>query len=336
MSKASMPKSLRLLALVVAACALVLASAITASAATVHLRIEGATKTQFNGDVTTNGRSVPGGVDRPECRSTTTARDFPAANGLTAVADALGEANMSTSGTQYGWGTMLCSANGEFPASTTAGWLFRLNQQDSTTPNGYVTGTDPLSNGDSLLIYMSPSYGYFTSSLELKLPNTANPGVPVTGYVDSYDTGTDVKSTGPGAAISGGGASSTSGADGSFSITFPTAGKFLVTAERDKSIRGSQWVTVSEAAQPAPVLPPTQKQVNQQRRIAARAKCRATFETHKGLEFRLCIRTANQMGRNLTSRQRRINARARCVINYPTKGSSNRTRCIRDANRIGR
>lgn len=336
MSKAKMPKLRRTLAITLVAALFTALGATVASAASVHLRIEGATKTQFNGDVTTNPGSVPGGTNRPECAANSTAASFTSANSLTAVADALGSANMSTTGTIYNFGTMLCSVNGEFPPDSAGGWLIRINQQDSTAPGGYVTATNPLSNGDSVLFFMSPSYGYYTSSLELRLPTTANPGVPVTGYVDSFNTGTDAKSPGSGAAISGGGGSATSGADGSFSLTFPIAGKFLVTAEKTGAIRGSQWVTVSEAAKPAPVVPQTQQQINRQRRIAARANCRATFETLRGLEFRLCIRTANQLGRNLSTRQKRINARARCVINHPARGTRSRVQCIRDANRIGR
>lgn len=331
-----MPKSLRLLVAAAAAALLLCCLAGSASAANVHLRIEGASTTQFNGDITTAGRSVPGGTDRPECRATTTPRSFAGANALTAVADAVGDANMSTTGTQYGWGTMLCSVNGEYPADTNGGWLLRLNQQDSTSPNGYVLTTDPLSDGDSLLIYQSPSYGFFSASLELRLPVTAVPGVAVTGYVDSFDAATDAKSPGAAAAISGGGAAATSAADGSFAITFPSAGKYLVKAEKGGAIRGSQWVTVNDQAPATPVLPQSQKQINQQRRIAARAKCKATFDKHSGLDFRLCIRTANQLGKNLSDRQRRINARARCVVNHPARRSASRVQCIRDANRIGR
>ncbi|MGH2960550.1 MAG: hypothetical protein ACRDKE_13160, partial [Solirubrobacterales bacterium] len=76
----------------------------TASAITVNLRIEGATKTQFSGTVTTSARNVPGGTDRPECRSNGTEANFATPNGLTAAADALGDANVASSGTYYGWG----------------------------------------------------------------------------------------------------------------------------------------------------------------------------------------------------------------------------------------
>lgn len=334
MSKATAPfiKS-AFLALCVLVALVVVAG--TAGAATVHLRIEGAGVTQFNGDVNTEARSVPGGVDQPVCRANGTAASFGAPTALTAVADALGDANVATSGTFYGWGTLLCGVNGEFPADTNGGWLIRINQQDSTAPNGYVTATDPLSNGDRVLLFLSPSYGFYSSSLELKLPAETKPGVPVTGFVDSYSTSDDSKSPAASAAVSGGGASASSASDGSFSISFPTEGKYLVTATKSGAIRGSQWVTVDAGAEPTPVKPTTQKEINKQRRIAARANCRSS-KGAKGFDYKVCIRQANSLGRTKTAKQKRIEARAKCVANYPAKGSASRKHCVRAANRIGR
>lgn len=307
----------------------------TASAITVNLRIEGATKTQFSGTVTTGARNVPGGTDRPECRADSTAATFDTPNGLTAAADALGDANVASSGTYYGWGTLLCGVNGEFPADTLGGWLARINQQDSTAPNGYVTAADPLTEGSKVLLYMSPSYGFYNSSLELRLPATAKPGVPVSGFVDSFSTSTDAKSSGSGAAVSGGGATSTAGADGGFAITFPSEGKFLVNATATSAVRGSQWVTVAADAPALPVKQETQKEVNKKRRSVARANCRKEIPSKKGDEYVECIRTANNLGRTVSKKEKRIAARLRCQINY-TQPSSSRVKCMRDANALGK
>lgn len=334
MLKALRPLNFRVALVAFAAITVLAIAASTATAASVHLRVEGATKTYFSGDVTTNARSVPSGVDQPFCRADGNPSSFATANTITALADAIGDAKVGTSGTFYGWGTLLCSVDGEAPADKNGGWLVRINQQDSTSPNGYVTATDPLSDNDSVVLFFSPEYGHYSSSLELRVPAQARPGQAVTGYVDSFDASTDVKSIGVGAAISGGGANATSGADGSFQITFPTEGKFLVTASKSGAIRGSQWVTVAADAVPPTVRPISQKEINKQRRIAARAKCRATDSSDAVLKE--CIRNANQLGRTLTAKEKRIAAREKCVKTYPLRGSKSRVACVREANRIGR
>lgn len=264
-----------------------------ASAISVKLRVEGATTTQFNGTVTTGPRSVPGGVDDPTgCRANGTAANFAAANSLTAIADALGTDNIATSGTYFGWGTLACKINGEIPTTPGGGWLVRINQIDATAPNGFVTATDPLTDGDRVVIYLSPAYGYFTNSLELRLPDSAKPGASVTGYVDSYSTADDSKAPGTGVTVSGGGASAASGVDGSIALTFPTAGKFLVTATKNGAIRGSQWVTVAADAVATPVKPSKKSSKKQKirhgRKINRFVLCRATYKKYSKPYWR-CI-----------------------------------------------
>jgi len=309
--------------------------AANASAINVNLRVEGATKTLFSGSVSTAARSVPGSTDRPECRANTTPAAFATPNTFTAIADAVGDSNIASSGTYYGWGTLLCAVSGEFPADTLGGWLVRINQQDSTAPNGYVTAADPLTEGSSVVAFLSPAYGAFTSSLELRLPLTAKTGVPAGGFVDSFDTSTDAKSPGSGAAVYGGGASTTAGADGGFSITFPTAGTYLVHAAAPNAVRGSQWVTVISDAPALPVKQVTQKEINQKRRSVARANCRKQIPSRKGNEYIQCIRNANNLGRRVSKKKKRIAARLRCRINYP-QPSSSRVKCMRAANRLGK
>lgn len=298
MTKATMPLKPRAALIALAALFVLTAfGASTANAISVKLRVEGASTTQFNGTVSTTPRFVPGGVDDPTgCRANGTGSNFSSANGLTALTDALGEGNVATSGTFFSFGTLLCKVNGEIPATAGGGWLFRVNQTDSTAPNGYVTGTDPVSDGDKVLIYLSPSYGFFTSSLELRLPETAKPGEPVTGFVDSYDTGTDAKGIGSGVTVTGGGAAATSDAGGSVSLTFPTAGKFLVTATKSGAIRGSQWVTVAADAVVTPVTPP--KSIKQLRAVARR-KCLRAYKWHRtsSPRYKKCVAKANKIGK---------------------------------------
>lgn len=336
MSKALKPLNLRAALVALAAIAMLALSAGVASAVTVHLRVEGQTTTYFSGDVNTSARSVPGNPNTSFCPSDENPAVFATPNTITAAADALGDAAIGTTGTHYNWGTMLCRVQAEAPTDKSGGWLVRINQQDSTSPNTYVTATDPLSNNDSVVLFFSPAYGFYTSSLELRLPATAKPGEAVTGYVDSFDTGTDVKSAGSGATVQGGGASASSGTDGSFQITFPASGKYLVTADKSGAIRGSQWVTVAADAPAVPVKPVTQKEINKQRRIAARAKCRASSGSTSSDAYKDCMRAANQLGHTKTAKLKRIEARERCVKLYPVKGSTSRVACVRDANRIGR
>lgn len=335
MSEAITPLRLRAAFAVLVATFLLTHAAQASASVDVDLRIEGSASTLFSGDVTTSARAVPGGSDRPECRADATPVQFSEPNSLTASADALGAEAVATSGGFYGWGTLLCGVNDEFPVDTNAGWMVRINQQDSTAPNGYVTATDPLSNRDSVLLYMTPSFGFYSSSLELRLPRSARPGETVIGYVDSFGTADDLKSAGVGAEVSGGGASATSRADGSFSISFPAPGKFLVTAEKKGAVRGSRWITVDQAALTAPPERPSQKQINRQRRIAARARCRASA-AEEDFDLADCIRRANRIGSALLARERRIAARAKCVADHPQKRSAVRVACVRKANSIGR
>jgi hypothetical protein len=336
MTRTSSSTTLRGLTAAFAAALLLMLWATAAGATTVHLRVEGASATHFSGDVDTSPGDVPGAPDRPACRSNTTPATFSSANPITAVRDALGAGKVTTSGTFYNWGTMLCSVDGEFPADVNGGWLVRINQQDTTAPGGYVTATNPLSDGDSVVLFLSPAWGFYSSSLELHLPAEARPGEPVTGWVDSFSMATDAKSPAASVNVSGGGASAQTGVDGSFRIAFPATGRYLVTAGAAGAVRGSQWVTVNPAAQPKPVVPPTQAQIDRRRRIAARANCRARAVDSSGFDLRGCIRTANQLGRKLTAKQRRVNARARCVANFPARGTASRVRCVRAANQIGR
>lgn len=259
----------------------VVATALTASAAfavNVKLRIEGGTTTHFNGSVNTGPRSVPGGPPSAVCPATATANNFATANMLTAVADAVGDSNMTTSGTEYGWGVMLCSVFGEH-ALDTGGWLLKINNLGSPPPNGYVTATDELKEGDSVVVYRSDTYEQFDGSLDLKLPSHAQPGQPVTAIVDQWANAGDARSDAAGVKVSGGGATGTTGLDGRVTLTFPSSGEFLVTAEKSKKVRGSARITID----PSTPAPPARKKVNRF------VKCNKTYRK-RTKKHRRCIR----------------------------------------------
>lgn len=261
----------------------------SASAINVNLRVEGATTTHFNGTVNTSARSVPGGTDDVNCRANSTAADFTEPNGLTAIADALGAA-VTTSGTHYGWGVLLCSVNGEAPATLDEGWLIRINNKNATAPGGYVTATTPISEGDSVLFYMSPEFTTFSSSLDLKLPATASPGQPVTAIVDAVSHSDDSRSAADGVTLSGGGASATTGAAGSASLTFPSSGKFLVTATKSGAVRGSAWITIDPATPATPIV-----------RVNRFVKCNRVYRK-RTKKHKRCVRIVRAKQRAAASR----------------------------------
>lgn len=256
--------------------------AASASAVNVDLRIEGESVTHFNGVVNTGPRSVAGGVDSPSCRANGTANDFAEPNALTAAADALGTA-VTTSGTFYGWGTLLCSVNGEAVPSTLAGWLIRINNKNNTAPGGYVTATTELSEGDSVLFYMSPEYTSFSSSLDVQAPATAAPGQPFTIYVDEYEHTGDTKSPAAGVSIHSTGVATTTAANGTATISLPSSGRFLVTANKSGAVRGSAWVTVDPATPAAPIARPSTTRVNRF------SKCGRVYRKNSRMHRR-CIR----------------------------------------------
>ena len=262
-------------ATVVAALAL---STSSAFAVNVKLRIEGQSTTHFNGAVSTGPRAVQGGPPSSDCPATATPNNFATANTLTAVADAIGEANYTTSGTQYDWGVMLCTVFGE-QAAATGGWLLKINNLGKPQPKGFVTATDELKEGDSVVVYRSDTYDQYDGSLDLRLPVNAQPGQPITAIVDQWANANDARSDAAGVKVSGGGASGTTGPDGRVTLTFPSSGEFLVTAEKADKIRGSARIKID----PSTPAPPVKKKVNRF------VKCNKAYRK-RTKKHRRCIR----------------------------------------------
>jgi hypothetical protein len=245
MSKATMPGSLRKLTFALALTLSIALFASTAQAAVVKLRVEGAKRTHFNGVVKTDGGWVPGGVDNPTgCRANSTPASFTKPNPLTALVAALGAKKVASSGTQFDWGTMLCSVAGEAPKDAAGGWLVRINQQDSTRKQGYATATDELKSGDSVLFYLSPSFGHFTAALELTGPKTVRAGSRAKLRVASYATANDAKTWANGARVSGAGASGKTAANGRVTLRFKRPGRKLIRATAGGAVRGTTWIIV--------------------------------------------------------------------------------------------
>lgn len=238
-----------------ALCALIvtLALAATASAVTVNLRVEGPSETLFNGPVTTGPRAVAAedlpGANVNFCDADG-AGDQSAANatGNTAIADS--GLSYGTSGTRYGFGTAMCRI-GAVGTTASDSWTVKINNKTGGFAN---SGDTPLADGDTVLWYFGP--WTIADSLDLVLPATVGVGQTLTGRVDSWDNATDVQSPAAGAIVSGGGASATSGADGTFSLSFATAGSYLVTAVKGASVRGSARVTVTDQPAELPQIAP--------------------------------------------------------------------------------
>lgn len=329
MSKALMPFNLRTLLALSAVLLASLMIAGSAAAATVNMRIESLTGTMFNGQVTTTGGNVHTTASSTCENDASPDVNHSTPNSLTALAG-WASANNVAHNTQFD-GTFLCRV-GDVIGGATEYWLVKINNK-TKAGGDYLNGSTMIKDGDSVLWYFTDDYSKKT--LDVTLPATVQVGTAASGSVAAYDGADDSKSNVAGAAVNAEGASSTTAPDGSFQIVFPTAGRFLVQVTKAGMIRTSTWVTVTEQAAPVPPPAKTQAQLNKERRVAARAKCRADKSATRS-ERKACVRAANRIGRTLTPKQKRIAARASCARKYPTRGTRSRVRCVRAANRIGR
>lgn len=246
--------STRLLLLALTAMAALAVSVLAADVAratTVHLRVETPTETLFNGSVNTGPRTVAAedvpGSNANFCDSDGAAdanATSPSPN--TAVADS--GLSYGTSGLRYSFGTAMCRI-GAYGTTATESWTVKINNK----MDGYsVSGDTTVVDGDKVLWYFGP--WSISSSLDLVLPAKVGVGQQVTGRVDAYDNGTDLQSPAAGAQVTGGGASATAGADGLFSISFATPGRYLVSATKADAVRASAWVEVEPAAVELPPI----------------------------------------------------------------------------------
>jgi hypothetical protein len=223
------------LGLVAVVLALLPAAPAGAAPVTVNLRVEGATRTLFEGPVATDVRpfQFSGDPNTYECdgmspagSSTTPVPTRGAA--ITAAAQA-GQLSMTgTFSTMFGSPTFetVDGENVAFDASTSK-YLAEF-KNGALSPTGACG--DPLSNGDDVL------FAYGTSSetvLKLSGPSTAAPGTPVVLHVTNRADGSPVA----GAVVAG----STSAADGAVTVgPFGTAGEQDLKATKDGAIRSNR------------------------------------------------------------------------------------------------
>lgn len=261
-------------ALVVAAFAL---TAVSAFAVNVNLRVEGTSGTFINGPVDAQPGIVPGGTPTAYCAGDGQAQTFATPNTLTALVTAFGASNIGTSGLGT-YGVQLCRINDEDTPSS-GGWLVKINNKTQDNGN-YNTASTVLKANDQVLVFRTTSWGEFSTSLDLKLPANAAPGQAINAVVDAYDNNDDSKTAPAGVAVSGGGASATTDASGNATLTFANSGKYLITAAKSGSVRGSAWITVD----PATPAPPQVK-----RKVNRFVKCNSTYR--KGTKkHRRCVR----------------------------------------------
>jgi hypothetical protein len=206
-----------------------------ATPVTVNLRIEGATRTLFEGPVTTDVRrfQFSGDPSTYECdgmspagSSTTPVPTRGAA--ITAAAQAGLLSMTGTFSTQFGSPTF-DTVNGETVTYDTNTMKYLVEYKNGTASQTGACG-DPISNGDDVL------FAYAMGSetlLKLSGPATAAPGAPVVLHVTNWADGSPVA----GAAVAG----STSGADGAVTVgPFATAGNQDLKATKDGAIRSNR------------------------------------------------------------------------------------------------
>jgi hypothetical protein len=237
-------KALRRSGLATGVSVLLLAAAAPALAApvTVDLRIEGPTRTLFEGPVTTDVRTFhfTGDVERvcdgsPPAGSATSPQPTRGA-ALTAASDA---APFTTAGT---WSATFGSPSftqiaGEDVGYDAATQRFLVEYKNERAA---MTGScgDPISSGDRVL------YAYGTGSeplLALTGPASGRAGETVTLAVTDAATGAPIA----GASVGG----ATTGADGRARVTLGAAGRQVFKATRDGAIRSNAVaVTIGEGA----------------------------------------------------------------------------------------
>jgi hypothetical protein len=231
---------------VVAAC-LTFAATALATPVTVNLRIEGATKTIFEGPLTTDAHNAVNGnpISAPDSSPPHTVGPHPcdykdngnpplggsaAGTPTTAAFDGVAQMGATFGATWYSsQGDFFVSqlgsdANGGPPSYPS--WGFAVNYQSSSVGGCQLT----LSSGDQVLW----AYDFFNKVHLLKLtgPPVANVGQPVTVKVTDGGTGAAMA----GASVGG----QTTDAQGSASITFTQTGTQSLKAEAPSSVRSNR------------------------------------------------------------------------------------------------
>jgi hypothetical protein len=275
-------------------------SAASASAVDVTLRIEGDGSNVFNGSVSTSAGSVKTTNDGGCADDATPPASISKATATTAVASWAAGAGVAYN-TQYG-GTYLCRVGSLIasdynpdPSVLQKFWLMKINNHVKSSGGSYLTGSTELQPGDEVLFYWTDNTAEGAPTLAVDLPRAVQTGSTASGTVYKYNSNTDERTAAAGATVSMNGSSVTSGADGRFSLAFPTAGYQLVTATAAGAVRGSGRVAVTDA----PIVPVVKKSAKE-RRAEARRKCLRTYKWHRksSPRYKKCAAKANRIGKS--------------------------------------
>lgn len=261
-------------------------SATSAHAVDVNVRIETPDETLYNGPISTGPRNLisedllPGTVNYcdsddpigpPDWAPVTIPSGGATPNSAVHdVAENLG-ITYGTSGDRYGFGIAMCRIGSYGSIDNVRTWSVKINNKSQVGGN-YVNGDTPLSAGDDILWYLGgPNV---TRTTSLKLPASVPAQGVVSGQLTIYKNGSDTTvATVIGAKVEGGGATANVRTDGSFSITFPEPGTYLVSATAPNAARSSALINVSEP------LTPAQKASLVKQRLA---RCRAKYRSKRG------------------------------------------------------
>ncbi|MGH2979937.1 MAG: hypothetical protein ACRDLQ_09930 [Solirubrobacterales bacterium] len=211
-----------------------------AAPVTVNLRVEGSTRTLFEGPVTTDGKTIDKGDGPHACDGTSA--DPPQLPGPTMTA-ALDDASVSSPALawQGAWSTF--EATGDFfitqigseQGSGTSFWGTVLNYQ----PTSVGGCQQQVAQGDEALFALGD---VFTQPLlRLRGDSRATVGVGISLEVTS---GADRRAV-SGARVTG--VPGSTGADGKLAVTFDSPGVRTVKAEAPGSIRSNAWQVCVEA-----------------------------------------------------------------------------------------
>jgi hypothetical protein len=305
MKMAQLPSRLRVVFALLATTVLFACAASTASAFVVNLRIEGDTETIYNGPVVAQ-EAIVKTTNNTGCQDDAS----PDAH-LTKVTPTSIIGNWaSSSGTVYNTqnaGNYLCRVGSLIsdaynPDYTVLQkfWMMKINEKTKTPEGGYLTGGTKLSEGDSVLWYWTNNFDYGQPTLAVDVPSIVQIGTTASATIYKYDSNDDSRSAAAGASVVLDGVTYTAGAGGKVSLPFSTLGAHLITTTLSGSIRASKLVTVTATPPPPPVK--STAQINQEKRVAARAKCRKVYKSKKGPRYKKCLKKANAIGKKKSSK----------------------------------
>lgn len=206
----------------------IFASSAGAAPVSVNLRVEGASKTIFDGPVTTDGHTITTASSMgPHPCDGTNAGAFPSPvpTATAALDDGARLNGFAWDGTWFSFEDFQIDSVAGEASTSTQFWGVALNFKFTST-GGCTT---KVTNGDQVL-WIFDAFSK-THILKLTGPASATTGAPVTVRVVDGQDG----SAAAGATVEG----KTTGADGRATLTFANAGIYKLKAERSDSVRSN-------------------------------------------------------------------------------------------------